>query len=139
MNFNRALRWSLLLALPVVAYPVFVLGSVYAYWFAADLPGGRNGPSDAYRHSLASATVAYTATPTFVEWVTAAMEDEQRSQMSAMDIHNNRIGARIGANAPSWKTMHEQVWAAVQAGEVNSADPDRITWLPPERWLRGVY
>lgn len=123
----------------LAAYPVFVLGSVYARWFSADLPGGRNGPSDAYRHTLASATVAYTTTPLFVAWVTAVMEDADRHEMSAMDVHNNRIGARIGANAPSWSAMQAQVLKAVRGGSINSQDPDRITWLPPERWLDRLY
>ena len=124
----------------LAAYPAFVLASVYTQWFAADLPGGRNGPADAYRHSLASATVAYTGSPQWVRWVTTIMEkDGAGSDMRAMDAHNNRIGARIGAQAESWSAMQAAVLAAVNAGAIDSADPDRITWLPRERWRNRLY
>lgn len=122
------------------AYPCFVLGSVYAHWLQADLPGGRNGPADAYRHSLASATVAYTGSAAWVDWVTRAMEgDGLDSDMHAMDAHNNRIGARIGARATSWNQMQRDVRIAVHAGTVDATDPDRITWLPRERWQERSY
>jgi hypothetical protein len=41
-------------------YPAFILG--YTWFHVANAPflGGRNGPLDAYRHTLASALVAYT-------------------------------------------------------------------------------
>ena len=55
------LRRLVLAGLILAAYPAFVLASVYAHWFAADLPGGRNGPADAYRHALASASLAARA------------------------------------------------------------------------------
>ena len=60
---RRSLRLFAAAFVVLAAYPAFVLGTVYAQWFRADLPGGRNGPADAYRHSLASATVAYRLTP----------------------------------------------------------------------------
>lgn len=121
-------------------YPAFVFATVYAQWFAAGLPGGRNGPADAYRHSLASATVAYTGSPRWVEWVTLVMErDGAGSDMHAMDAHNNRIGARIGAQARSWRAMQSAVLSAVRAGAIDSADPDRITWLPRDRWRNRAY
>jgi hypothetical protein len=124
----------------LAAYPAFVLGTVYAQWFRADLPGGRNGPSDAYRHSLASATVAYTTSPRVVALVTRVMEgDGQGNAMRWMDAHNNRIGARIGADAQSWGQMQEAVQRAVQQGAVNATDSDQITWLPRERWLDRMY
>lgn len=135
-------RWRVcaLAVLAIVAYPVFVLGTVYSSWFAADLPGGRFGPGDAYRHTLASATVAYTGSPRWVDWVTAVMEgDAHRDPASAMDVHNNRIGARIGASARSWTEMQAAVLAAVAQGGVEIDDPERVTWLPPERWRERWY
>jgi hypothetical protein len=137
---RRRLRLLAATCLVLAAYPAFVLGTVYAQWFRADLPGGRNGPADAYRHSLASATVAYTTSPRVVAWVTAVMEgDGRRGPMSAMDAHNNRIGAAIGARARSWAQMQSDVLAAVRQGAVDATDPDRITWLPRERWLDRMY
>ena len=136
-------RWRLRVALAsglLAAYPVFVLGTVYAHWFSAGLPGGRNGPADAYRHSLASATVAYTGAPRWVEWVTAFMENNGRgNDMRAMDAHNNRIGAAIGAKARSWGDMQAAVRATVKAGAIDADDPDQITWLPPARWQERIY
>ena len=137
---RRPLRLFAATFLVLAAYPAFVLGTVYAQWFRADLPGGRNGPADAYRHTLASATVAYTASPRFVAWVTAVMEhDGQGSPMRAMDAHNNRIGARIGATARSWDEMQARVRDAIDAGGERATDADQITWLPRERWLDRMY
>ena len=137
---GRRLRLIAATGLVLAAYPAFVLGTVYAQWFRADLPGGRNGPSDAYRHSLASATVAYTTSPRLVALVTHVMEDDgQHGAMSWMDAHNNRIGAQIGANAESWRQMQDEVLHAVQAGAVNATDTDQITWLPREWWLDRMY
>jgi hypothetical protein len=121
-------------------YPMFVLASVYATTLRSDLPGGRNGPRDAYRHSLASATVAYTGSPRWVEWVTAVMENGGRGDAArAMDAHNNLLGARIGARAASWDGMRAAVMAAVEAGGVDAQDPNRITWLSPARWREREY
>lgn len=136
----KRLRWPLSFALLAAAYPAFVLGTTYAHWLSVDLPGGRHGPSDAYRHSLASATVAYTGSPRWVDWVTAVMENGGRGDAArAMDAHNNRLGARIGAAARSWSEMQADVLAAVQAGGMETSDPDRITWLPPDRWRERFY
>lgn len=136
----RRLRSWLALAALAGAYPAFVLGTVYATTLRSDLPGGRHGPKDAYRHSLASATVAYTGSPRWVEWVTAVMEDGGRGDAArAMDAHNNRLGARISARAGSWTQMRADVLAAVQAGGAMVEDDDRITWLPPDRWQDRFY
>ena len=144
MKQRRALstlvRRGFPVALVLAAYPAFVLGTVYAHWFAAQLPGGRNGPADAYRHALASATVAYTTSPRLVMLVTHVMErDGQGSDSRAMDAHNNRLGARIGVEAPSWDAMQYAVLAAVKAGGIDVRDDNRITWLPPNRWQNRLY
>nr|WP_133479564.1 hypothetical protein [Lysobacter segetis] len=129
-----------MVVLLLAAYPVFVLGATYRQFFAADLPGGRNGPADAYRHSLASAIVAYTLSPRCVEWVTAVMErGGQGNSARAMDAHNNLLGARIGANASSWNDMQADVRNAVRHGAVDAVEPDRITWLPASRWQNRLY
>lgn len=136
----KRLRWPLAVAALIGAYPAFVLGTTYAHWLSVDLPGGRDGPSDAYRHSLASATVAYTGSPRWVEWVTSVMENGGRGDVArAMDAHNNRLGARIGDGAESWSAMQAAVLAAVKAGEIEASDPDRITWLSPARWQERAY
>jgi len=136
----KLLRRGLPVALVLAAYPVFVLGTVYAHWFAANLPGGRNGPADAYRHALASATVAYTTSPRLVQLVTHVMErDGNGNDSRAMDAHNNRLGARLGVEAPSWNAMQSAVLAAVKAGQIDARDDKQITWLPPNRWQNRLY
>lgn len=121
-------------------YPAFVLGTVYLATSRSELPGGRHGPKDAYRHTLASATVAYAGSSQWVEWVTRVMENDGRGDAAhAMDAHNNRLGARIGAGAESWGAMQAAVLAAVKAGDVDTVDSNRITWLPPERWQDRWY
>jgi hypothetical protein len=122
------------------SYPAFVLGATYWHFFQADLPGGRNGPADAYRHSLASAIVAYTLSPRCVEWVTAVMENGGDGNPSrAMDAHNNRLGARIGAAAGSWNAMQQAVLAAVEQGATEARSPDQITWLARRAWRERLY
>lgn len=136
------LRWRrvvVVLAL-LAAYPAFVLVAVYWQFFAAGLPGGRNGPADAYRHTLASAIVAYTLSPRCVDWVTAVMErDGQGNASRAMDAHNNRIGARIGAAAGSWTSMQQAVLAAVNNGAIDAVSPEQITWRAPHAWQERLY
>lgn len=127
-------------AVLIALYPAFVLGATYAGYLRADLPGGRNGPADAYRHSLASAIVAYTLSPRCVDWVTAVMERDGRGGAArAMDAHNNRLGARIGARAGSWADMQRAVREAVARGEVDARSPDRITWLAADAWQERLY
>lgn len=139
-RFSRRVRTGLLVVALLAAYPAFVLGTVYATTLRSDLPGGRHGPKDAYRHSLASATVAFTASPRWVEWVTAVMENGGEGDAArAMDAHNNRLGARIGARAASWTHMRAAVRAAVDEGGIAVEDPNRITWLPPEQWQERLY
>ena len=137
---SRAWRRAALAVLVLAAYPVFVLVMTYSHFFAADFPGGRNGPADAYRHSLASAIVAYTLSPRCVDWVTAVMErDGEGNPSRAMDAHNNRLGARIGANADSWDAMQQAVLAAVKGGAADARSPDQITWLAPGAWQERLY
>lgn len=136
---RRWRRW-LIAGAVAAAYPAFVLIVVYAQFFAAGLPGGRNGPADAYRHSLASAVVAYTTSPRIVDWVTWAMErDGQGNRSRAMDAHNNRIGARIGRDADGWQAMQQNVKDAVRAGAIDAPDAQQITWLPPGDWQERWY
>jgi hypothetical protein len=124
----------------LAVYPVFVLGTVYATTLRSEFPGGRHGPKDAYRHCLASAIVAYTGSATWVEWATVVMErDGQGSPARAMDAHNNRLCAVIGARAESWKEMHVDVLAAIENGGIDIDAVDRIAWLPPEQWQERLY
>ena len=117
----------------VSAYPAFVLGYTWSHVLGSDLPGGRDGPLDAYRHTLASAVVAFTASPRAVEWATWGMERSNGSS-NRMDRHNNRIGAGIGVNARSFAEIEPAVRSRVSEGTINSSDADQVTWLPRYRW-----
>lgn len=145
-NPKRRRRWAkrlLVAALLLGAWPAFVLGTVYSITLRCELPGGRHGPRDAYRHGLASAIVAYTASPRLVEWVTDAMEGDGLSHR--MDAHNNHVGASIGAAAPGWHDMLRAVRDAIDAGREAAdgagidADPARFAWLPRDRWRERAF
>ena len=124
----------------LAVYPAFVLGTVFASTLRSDLPGGRNGPKDAYRHTLASATVAYTGSPQRVEWVTRIMEHgDGGDAANAMDRHNNRIGERIGMHARSWHEMRHQVRVAIATGAVDAVGDDQVRWLPPDTWRDRAF
>ena len=123
-------------ALLLCAYPAFVLSYTWGHVASAGFPGGRHGPLDAYRHTLASAVVAFTLSPRAVEWITLAMESNSK-RSNAMDRHNNRIGAMMGTQARSFADLEPAVHNLVQQGAVGATDPNQITWLPPVYWRAG--
>ena len=125
-----------LVALLLAAYPLFVLVYTLGHVCVSKLPGGRNGPLDAYRHALASAVVSYTLGDWAVGLATRTMEGKARLA-SGMDRHNNAIGAAIGARAASFSEIEPAVEKAVLGGAVNAPGPDQITWLPKTRWRKG--
>jgi hypothetical protein len=130
-------RWlrRLGLAALVAAYPAAVLSYVYWVTLTSNLPGGRHGPQDAYRHALASAVVAYTLSPRVVGWVTVVMESSD-DPADRMDRHNNAIGATVGAAAASFAAIRPEVERRVLAGRMLAHDPEQITWLPPAEWRK---
>ena len=124
-------------AVLLFAYPAFVLGYTWSHVARSDLSGGRHGPLDAYRHTLASAVVTFTLGPRALEWVTGVMESDGKDT-NLMDRHNNKVGAGIGARTRSFSEIEPAVDAQVRRGMVNAADPAQVTWLPPERW-RSIW
>ena len=68
------LRRLALLALVLATYPTFVLTYTWSHVLQSPLPGGRHGPLDAYRHTLASAVVAYTFDARAIDLVNGVME-----------------------------------------------------------------
>ncbi len=137
MHLSRRKRtWLIRLALTALAmgaYPAFVLTYTWSHVSQSPLPGGRHGPLDAYRHTLASAVVSHTLHPRVVSWVNAVME-HQGKRSNAMDIHNNLIGARIGARAVRFAEIEPRVARSVAEGRVDAPSPTRTTWLPEEAW-----
>jgi preprotein translocase subunit SecF len=117
----------------LAVYPASVIIFTWSFVLRSDFEGGRNGPLDAYRHSLASALVANTLGAWAVDVTTWIFESGGRDT-NRMDAHNNRIGAAIGSKARSVSDIEPAVRQAVENGRMSSSDPDQITWLPPLRW-----
>ncbi|MEL1264564.1 hypothetical protein [Pseudoxanthomonas putridarboris] len=140
LRLARRWRWLAFAGAALSIYPASVLGTVYWQTQHSALEGGRNGPRDAYRHTLASAIVAYTLAPGVVDMVTTVMEgDGSASAARAMDAQNNRIGARIGATAGSWDELLRRVRVSVAEGAVDAEDPEQSTWLPADTWAERLY
>ncbi len=133
---TKYIAWIMSIAVLVSAYPVFVLGYTWSHVAQLDLPGGRNGPLDAYRHTLASAVVAFTLGSRAVDCVTWVMERSGRDA-NAMDRRNNGVGASIGSHARSFAELEPTVREYVMQGAVNAPDPTQVTWLTPDRWRRS--
>ena len=110
----------------VSAYPAFVLGYTWSHVAHSNLQGGRHGPLDAYRHTLASAVVAFTLSP-----------ERDRNDANLMDQHNNGIGAAIGLRVRSFSEIEPAVQAQVLRGAINARDAGQVTWLPQERWRKS--
>lgn len=137
MKKKRKLLWRFCaLAALIGAYPVCVLAFTWGHVLRSDLPGGRHGQLDAYRHALASATVSYTLGEWAVDLVTSVFEWDDKDS-NEMDRHNNRIGAGIGSNAGSFREIEPAVLKSVRKGAVKATDPNQITWLPANKWRDG--
>ena len=133
---RRWVKRVLIGAVVASIYPVCVLGYTWTHVLRSDLPGGRHGPLDAYRHTLASAVVGYTLGPRAVAAVTAVMEFRDKPS-SYMDRHNNRIGADIGVQAASLNEIEPAVRERVLRGDVLTNNPQQTQWLPPAAWRPG--
>ncbi|MCP1584552.1 hypothetical protein [Pseudoxanthomonas mexicana] len=130
------LRRFALLALVLATYPTFVLTYTWSHVLQSPLPGGRHGPLDAYRHTLASAVVAYTFDARAIDLVNGVMERRGR-RSNAMDIHNNLIGAGIGSRAARFSDIEPMVAHSVATGRIDAPSPDQTKWLPPGDWKEG--
>ena len=117
-------------------YPALVLVYTWSFVLRSDLRGGRHGPLDAYRHALASSVVAYTLNESAVDLITVLFESKGKAS-NRMDGHNNRIGARLGAHADSFRDLEPAVRQHVGNGAVAAVEPDQITWLPENKWRDG--
>jgi hypothetical protein len=124
------------IAFALCIYPLCVLIYTWSCVFQSNLEGGRGGPLDAYRHTLASAVVSYTVGEWGVELTTFIMESRGKDS-NKMDQHNNRIGAKIGSHAKSFKELEPAVLKRVKAGTAHAKDKNQSTWLEKERWRDG--
>ncbi|MGB4118169.1 MAG: hypothetical protein WBK51_16625 [Polaromonas sp.] len=117
-------------------YPVVVLSYTWTYVLMSNFEGGRHGPLDAYRHTLASAFVSYTTSPSVVAMISHVMENNTK-RSSAMDRHNNNIGSGIGQSASKLSEIEPLVARSITNGAVNSLQIQQSTWLPKEDWRPG--
>jgi hypothetical protein len=120
----------------MAAYPAFVLGYTWYYVAHSTLSGGRNGPLDAYRHTLASAVVAFTLNKQAVELVTNAMESKG-TPSNLMDKHNNYIGAVIGSNAHTFSEIEATVFLKIMNGKEYASSIEQTTWLAKNFWYNS--
>ena len=119
------------------SYCAFVLCYVWWQCYISALQGGRNGQLDAYRHTLASAVVAYSSSPKVVGLVTTVMESKNKPP-NLMDQHNNAIGAIIGKNAATFYEIKPAVMMLIMQGAVNTKKTTQITWLPRQYWRESL-
>ena len=136
MNKRKLLRGIGGLVLLLGIYPALVLGYTWSCVLQSDFRGGRHGPLDAYRHALASSVVSYTLKESAVDLITALFESKGKAS-NRMDGHNNRIGARLGAHADSFRELEPSVRELVSNGAVDAVNPGQITWLPENKWRDG--
>ena len=134
------IRHSRLAALLIVlaVYPAGLLGYVWYHCWSTGLEGGKNGPLDAYRHTLSSAMLAYITTPSAVGFVTRVMEFRDRPT-DLMDRHNNAISAEIGEHAHSLDEIEPLVRARIEAGTIDARTDTQATWLPPQQWRTSFF
>jgi hypothetical protein len=60
-------------------------------------------------------------------------------ETNGMDIHNNRIGALIGAKAGTFSEIKPVVRDAVVGGCESAGDEGLIKWLPSSKWRDGKF
>lgn len=126
-------RLVALLALLLIT-PILIAVVLYLIAMDTGLKGRRGGPQDAFRHTYSSALTAKYVSPKAVELFTYIWEREPESPFDQMDIHNNKIGTKIGL---SEENLYEAVSKKISEGQINAKDPDTITWLEEKNWDDG--
>ena len=130
-------RWFAVVFL-LSAYPTFVLGYTWYHVLQSPLEGGRHGPLDAYRHTLASAVVSYSLGEWAVNFVSEIMESGGKESQE-MDRHNNSVGGSIGSQCNSFSDIERLVSEAVSKGGVGEFKVNQTTWLDEAKWKRGRF
>ena len=128
MNWKKYFLLICLLALTLPLGAIFVL---YRIAMATGLPGRGKGPQDAFRHTFSSALTSRYISPYAVTFVSYVCERNHKSPSDLMDIHNNKIGSKIGVeDGPLYETVAKKV----KEGRVNAIEDDVVTWLPESLW-----
>ncbi len=136
--FKKTLKFILILVLLGSFYSAFLLSFVWWHCYTSGLQHGKNGPLDAYRHTLASAVLAYSISPKVVYLASTIMENKNQPA-NLMDKHNNKIGAQIGAHSSSLKAINIAVTAKIAHGCVNAKSTTQTTWLPQQYWRERLF
>ena len=131
-------KWLIRAFVVLSLYPTFVLSYVWGACFLSDFQGGKHGQLDAYRHTLASAVVAYTLSPGVVGLISRLMEHNSTPD-NLMDTHNNAIGASIGARANSLSEIKYSVFNKVKDGTENAVNRNQTTWLARPIWANSLF
>lgn len=131
------MKKKILISLLVLIFisPLVVVFALYRLAMATELPGRRGGPQDAFRHTYSTALTARYLSPVVVEFVTYICESDPTNHFDQMDIHNNKIGSRIGLSEGD---LYETVMKKIKAGQINATDNNVITWLPEDEWDQGL-
>ncbi len=123
-------------ALILSIYPMMVILYTWSHVLRSDFQGGRHGPLDAYRHTLASAVVSYTLGVKAVNIVTWVMESKGKAS-NTMDRHNNSVGARIGATVSGFSEIEPAVRQRIHHGAIDATNDHQTTWMPEDTWRKG--
>ncbi len=134
-HLKKYILWFLLVSF---LYAFLVLSYVWWQCYQSNLPGGKYGPLDAYRHTLASAVVAYTSSPLLVKTITVIME-RKHWPIDKMDEHNNAIGIRIGLQVHAFSTIENTVKTQITYGKINATNAQQTTWLARENWKENRF
>jgi len=104
----------------------------------SNLPGGRNGPQDAYRHILIAAELTRRLGTETAKLGLDALEaygtamQLQKSEDEAMDRYNNELGYKIGQNAQSWKEVVARARELIERDHLG--EPGYAWWESPVKW-----
>jgi hypothetical protein len=130
------MKKKILISLFVLTFisPVIVIFCLYRLAMATVLPGRKGGPQDAFRHTYSTALTSRYFSPVVVEFVTFICERDPSNHFDQMDIHNNKIGSRIGLDKGD---LYETVMNKIKEGQINASDNNVITWLPESEWDHG--
>ncbi len=130
--------------LPTVAnaYPNEIKESVAQNARGTSYPGATNGPADAYRHMLGIAEIRRRTSQPAARVAGNWNERDnlpwrlKKDADSQMDLHNNRIGERIGRVARNTAEAEEMVHAEIRAAAIEGGTGKNSTaiYLAPENW-----
>ena len=92
-----------------------------------------NGPLDGFRHALGCALTARTYGYCLTTYIAEFWNESSGSEDYQMDVYNNTVGARIGANNPdaSDGEIFRLVWDAFLAGTIQLYKTDTPSSTSP--------